>query len=151
MMPSGTLATWTTSYFVADAEIDAPDLADKVIEVSLESPEVQTPAERIAELGTVLSALGVQELTGKAATQTASSAMIAGGYCGSVVSAVSRLAPMPRLLITITDSKLQVTLDAPLGANAMAPEIAGHDKEGTHKLRPLYRSAISRWLANYQL
>jgi hypothetical protein len=151
MMPSGTFATWTTSYFVADAQIDSSDLTDKVIEISIESPSAQTPEERIAEIGSVFGALGIQVLTGRAVSKTANSVMVAGNYLGSAVSAASRLALEPRLQITITDAKLQVTLDAPLGGTAMAAEISGHDREGTHKLRPLYRSVISRWLANYQL
>jgi len=149
IMPAGTLATWTTSYFVADAEIDAADLTNKTIEISVEQHRNISNELRLEEAMSVLSALGIPTLDGLAITRTSGSLGVAGFHAGSRVSLVHRGSTVDQLYISITDVKLRVELNAPLGATAMAAEISGHSADGTHTLRPLYRSVISRWLGNH--
>jgi hypothetical protein len=149
MMPNGTLATWATSYFVADAEIDNADLSDKTIEITIESSTELTGAQRVAESKSVLVALGINHLEGERSTETDAALHVAGYFGNSAVSVANTLSLRNELRILITDAKLRVSLVAPLGITAAPAEIAGHDSDGTKKLRPLYRSVIARWLANY--
>lgn len=149
LMPNGTLATWTTSYFVADAEIDEVDLTDKTIEITIESSTELTGAQRDFESRSVLAVLGINHLEGERITQNGSAEHLAGYFKSSAVSIANTLSLRNELRILITDAKLRVSLVAPLGNTAAPAEISVHDSEGTKKVRPLYRSVIARWLANY--
>jgi len=149
IMPAGTLATWTTSYFVADAEIGAVDLENKTVEISVEQHRAFSNDLRLEESMSVLSALGIARLDGLSITRTANSLAVAGFHAGSRVSLVHRHSTVDQLYISITDVQLRVVLNAPLGSTAMAAEISGHSADGTHTVRPLYRSVISRWLGNH--
>jgi len=149
LMPAGTLATWTTSYFVADAEIDAADLTGKTIEISVEQHRTVSNEHRLDEAMSVLSALGISKMDDLAITRTSGSLAVAGFHAGSRVSLVHRSSTVDHLYISITDVKLRIELNAPLGATALASQISGHSADGTHTVRPLYRSVISRWLGNY--
>jgi hypothetical protein len=149
IMPAGTLATWTTSYFVADAEIDAADLTGKTVEISVEQHRTVSNEHRLDEAMSVLSALGISKMDDLAITRTSGSLAVAGFHAGSRVSLVHRSSTVDHLYISITDVKLRIELNAPLGATALASQISGHSADGTHTVRPLYRSVISRWLGNY--
>lgn len=149
LMPSGTLATWTTSYFVADAEIDEGDLTHKTIEITIESSTELTGAQRDFESRSVLGALGINHLEAERSTQNGSAKHLAGYFKSSAVSVANCLSLRNELRILITDAQLRVSLVAPLGNTAAPAEISGHDSDGTKKVRPLYRSVIARWLANY--
>lgn len=151
MMPEGDQATWATSYFVADAEIESEDLIGKTIEISIEVSRLISADARLDEAMSVLVALGIAKLDDLAITRAAKSVGVAGFHRQSRVAVVHRTVPSDKakLYISITDPKMRVTLNAPLGATAMAAEVSGHSVDGTTTLRPLYRSTISRWLANY--
>lgn len=149
LMPEGDQAAWATSYFVADAEIEADDLIGKTIEISIELTRNLNADSRLAEAMSVLSSLGISKLDGIAISRGVDSVGVAGVHRGSPVSVIHRTAPEAKLCISITDVKLRVVLIAPLGITAMAAEISGYSAEGTHTVRPLYRSTISRWLANH--
>lgn len=148
LMPAGGIATWATSYFVADSEIDAADLTNKTIEISVEQHRNISNELRLEESISVLSALGIPKLDGLAITRTSGSLGVAGFHAGSRVSLVHRSSSRDHLYISITDVKLRIEYNAPLGATAMAGEISGHSADGTHTLRPVYRSVISRWLGD---
>lgn len=151
LMPTGTLATWTTSYFVVDAEIGAEDLVGQTIEISIENAQSSASDDRFEEIDSVLNALGINTLENAAKTLTANSVMLAGFHKGSEVTVAHRTVSVgkARLYISICGPQLRVVLDAPLGATAEPPIISGYSATGTSTLRPVYRSAISRWLANH--
>jgi hypothetical protein len=148
LMPSGTLASWTTSFFVADAQIGQEDLSEKTIEISIERAESLSSEERQDEARSVLQALGVLKLESEKITSTTESLLIGGIYRGSAVSIAHRIAQEPLLRIFISDLKLRLSLRSPLGKTAAPAEIERHTSKGTEKLRPSYRSVISRLLAD---
>jgi len=150
LLPEGTLASWTTTYFVEDAGITSADLAGKTIEISIEVGEALHQSERIFECDHVLAQLGVSDWSDWAKSVGSNSVMLAGYHDGSPVTVAHRSVAQDstKLFISITDNDHRLVLTAPLGHTAQPVEIATHSIAGIQIKRPVYQSVISRILAS---
>lgn len=152
MLGSRNLASLTARYLAQDSGVNSESLRNKTIEISIEVPYEISPEGRVLESEQVLESFGISKLDSTVLSMSFGSTLVAGTHLGSHVSIAHRTVPSITawLQVLITDLKEQIVMEAPLNGNAQASRISRHSETGTQIHRPVFRSAYSRFLAEYR-